>query len=129
MHTTGYTPASRHPDLWKIRLKLTFQSLKSNWALFRENPVGLVGIGIIVFFGLMALMHPILMATVWPSSVYHPVIGYDRDIVVHPSPPTWIPSASTEIIALNRISPFRHILGTDPLGTGCSKPADVQYAI
>jgi peptide/nickel transport system permease protein len=78
--------------------------------------VGLVGIGIIVFFGLLAVLHPVLMATVWPRSIYDPIIGYDRDIVVHPSPPTWIPSASTEIIALQPLSPFRHILGTDPLG-------------
>ena len=116
MSVSSYAPASKHPDLWKIRLKLTLKSLKSNWALYKENPVGLVGIGIIVFFGLLALLHPILMATVWPSNTYHPVIGYDRDIVVHPSPPTWIPGASTEIIALKPLSPFRHLLGTDPLG-------------
>lgn len=116
MTSVGYAPTSKHPELWKIRLELAFKSLKTNWVLFRENPVGLVGIGIIVFFGLMAGLHPVLMVTAWPSSIYHPVIGYDKEIIVHPSPPTWIPGAQTEIVSLNQLPPFRHILGTDPLG-------------
>ena len=49
-------------------------------------------------------------------SMYHPVIGYDREIVVHPSPPTWIPKRQHRNYSLRPISPFRHILGTDPLG-------------
>jgi peptide/nickel transport system permease protein len=102
--------------LWQVRVRLAWKALKGSWALFSENPVGLVGIGLIVFFGLMAILHPILMATVWGKAIYDPIIGYDIDIIVHPSPPTWIPNASTEIVSLGPISPFRHILGTDPLG-------------
>ena len=102
--------------LWRIRLRLIGRSLKSGWVIFKDNPVGLIGIGIIVFFGLMAILQPILIRTVWPPNVYDPLIGYDREIIVHPSPPTWIPNASTEIISMRPLPPFRHILGTDPLG-------------
>ncbi len=90
---TGYTP------LWRVRLSLAWRSLKSNWALFAENPVGLVGLGVIIFFGLLAAAHPILMATVWPESVYDPVTGIDLEAGFHPAPPS-----------------ARHLLGTDPLG-------------
>lgn len=115
MTTTTPTVKMRTP-LWQIRLRLAWKALKGSWTLFRENPIGLLGIGLIVFFGLMALMHPILMATVWNKNIYDPLIGYDADIIVHPSSPTWIPNARQEIVSPNPIPPFRHILGTDPLG-------------
>lgn len=85
--------------LWKIRLRIAWKGLKQNWALFTENKIGLVGLGIILFFGLMALVHPILMHTVWEPNIYDPFIGNDPTILRHPSPP----------------SP-RHLLGTDPVG-------------
>lgn len=115
MIITSETTKPRTP-LWKIRLRLGWQAFKGGWALFRENPIGLLGVGLIIFFGLMAAMHPVLMATVWTKAVYDPLIGYDREIIVHPSSPSWIPNASTAIVSLNPIPPFRHILGTDPLG-------------
>jgi peptide/nickel transport system permease protein len=117
MSTLDYTAITKQRmPLWQVRARLAWKGLKGGWTLFRENPVGLVGIGLIVFFGLMAVLHPILMATVWGKAIYDPIIGHDREIVVHPSPPTWIHNASTEIVSLVPISPFRHILGTDPLG-------------
>jgi peptide/nickel transport system permease protein len=85
--------------LWRIRLNLFLRSLRSSWALFAENPIGLLGLGVIIFFGLFALAHPILMNTVWDPVVYHPVSGFDMEIAFHPSPPS-----------------ARHLLGTDPLG-------------
>jgi len=88
-----YTP------LWRVRLRLFWKALKTNWALFAENPIGLIGLGTIIFFGLFALAHPILMNTVWPQRIYDPISGYDPTISFHPSPP----------------SP-RHLLGTDPTG-------------
>jgi len=90
---TGYVP------LWRVRLSLARKSLRANWALFAENPVGLVGLGVIIFFGLLAAAHPILMATVWPQNVYDPVTGIDLEAGFHPAGP----------------SP-RHLLGTDPFG-------------
>jgi peptide/nickel transport system permease protein len=85
--------------LWRIRLNLFLKSLRSSWALFAENPIGLLGLGVIIFFGLFALAHPILMNTVWDPVVYHPVSGFDMEIAFHPSPPS-----------------ARHLLGNDPLG-------------
>ena len=61
--------------------------------------MGVVGLGIIVFYALLALAHPMLMSSVWEPSVYDPVVGYSYDEVRQPAPP----------------SP-RHLLGTDPLG-------------
>jgi peptide/nickel transport system permease protein len=86
--------------LWKIRLRLAIRSLRRNWALFWESRIGPVGLGIILFFVLLMIAHPILMATVWDPRVYDPVVGFDRALVGrHPAPPSWA-----------------HPLGTDPIG-------------
>lgn len=85
--------------VWQIRLRLLWVSIRKNVALFSENPIGLIGLAIIFFFFLLAIAHPILMATVWDRNVYHPVVGIDQTIPFHPAPP----------------SPT-HLLGTDPLG-------------
>ncbi len=85
--------------LWRVRLSLWTRSLRANWALFAENPIGLVGLGVIVFFGLFAAAHPILINTVWDPVVYNPTAGFDPEIALHPSTPS-----------------ARHLLGTDPLG-------------
>ncbi len=96
--------------LWRVRLGLFAKAARTNWALFTENPIGLLGLGVIIFFGLFALCHPVLIATdkvtfglvdkpIWDPVIYDPVSGFDMEIVSHPSPP----------------SPT-HLLGTDPLG-------------
>jgi peptide/nickel transport system permease protein len=85
--------------LWQVRLRLMWSSLRKNVALFAENPIGLVGIAIILFFFLMMTAHPILMKTVWPAHIYDPVVGIDQSIPLHPAPPS-----------------SAHLLGTDPLG-------------
>jgi peptide/nickel transport system permease protein len=84
---------------WRIRLGLFVKGLKTNWTMFSENPIGLLGMGVIIFFGLLALAHPILMNTVWDPVVYDPVSGLDVGAAPHPSPPS-----------------ARHLLGTDPQG-------------
>jgi peptide/nickel transport system permease protein len=86
-------------QLWRVRLSLFWKNMRSNWAIFSENPVGLIGLTIIAIFGLMAISHPILMATVWDPSIYDPVTGHDFAIDTHPAPPS-----------------ARHLLGTDPIG-------------
>lgn len=86
-------------SLWKARLHLAARSLRQNWSLFLRTRVGVVGLGIIVFYALLALAHPMLMNSVWEPSVYDPVVGYSYDEVRQPAPP----------------SP-KHLLGTDPLG-------------
>lgn len=98
----GPTPGGGAPvdaPLWQIRLALSWRSLKSNLALFAENPIGLIGVIIIVLFASLAILHPILINTVWDPQIYDPVIGYDISIPFHPA----APSAA-------------HLLGTDPLG-------------
>lgn len=85
--------------LWQVRINLFLKTARTNWLLFAQNPIGLLGLGVIVFFGLFALAHPILMGTVWDPVIYHPVSGFDISIPFHPSPPS-----------------AQHLLGTDPLG-------------
>jgi peptide/nickel transport system permease protein len=85
--------------LWRIRLGLFVKGLRANWATFSENPIGWLGLGVILLFGLLALAHPILMNTVWDPVVYDPVSGLDVQAIPHPSPPS-----------------ARHLLGTDPQG-------------
>lgn len=86
-------------SLWKARLQLAARSLRQNWSLFLRTRVGVIGLGIIVFYALLALAHPMLMNSVWEPSIYDPVVGYSYDEVRQPAPP----------------SP-KHLLGTDPLG-------------
>lgn len=63
--------------LWKIRLKLLRRSFGTTWGLFRENRMGVFGLGLIGVFAVMAIIHPILMSTVWEPAIYDPVVGYD----------------------------------------------------
>ncbi len=85
--------------LWKIRLRLAWKGFKQNVALFAENKIGLIGVGIILIFILMALTYPILMRTVWDPRIYDPIIGFDTSQTEQPAPPS-----------------LAHLLGTDPLG-------------
>ena len=74
---SGQVPESiLEEPLWKIRLRLTRRSIARNWKLFVANKIGLIGLGMIGVFALMAISHPILMATVWDPAVYNPVTGY-----------------------------------------------------
>ena len=85
--------------LWKVRLNLARKGLKQNAVLFAENKIGLLGLGIILFFALMAVAYPILIRTVWDPNIYDPIIGYDFSQTEQPAPPS-----------------LAHPLGTDPLG-------------
>lgn len=66
-----------HTPLWRIRLKLLRRSLGITWGLFRENKMGMFGLALIGLFAVMAIIHPILMSTVWDPAIYDPVNGYD----------------------------------------------------
>lgn len=98
---TGHIGEPKNLSFWKrltIRVVLFRRRLKRDWPVFAQNRLALVGVALIVIFGIMAIAHPILMKTVWPNRVYNPVTGYDLQIM-HPS----LPSSS-------------HLLGTDSLG-------------
>jgi peptide/nickel transport system permease protein len=66
-----------HTPMWRIRLRLLRRSLGITWGLFRENKMGLIGLALIGVFAVMAIIHPILMSTVWDPAIYDPVDGYD----------------------------------------------------
>lgn len=103
------------PDspLWIIRLRLSWKKFREGWAMFKQNPIGIIGLVIIVLFFLMVVIYPLLFKfDVWNARIYDPIIGYDFDILIHPSPPTWL---KNDLDPMWQRS-FRHILGTDPLG-------------
>ena len=62
------------------------------------NPSATVGLGLILMFGLAALVHPFLLKTVWPAKIYDPMVGFDF-AMMHPADPS-----------------SAHLLGTDALG-------------
>jgi hypothetical protein len=45
--------------LWQVRMRLLWRSIKTNVALFAENPIGLVGLAIIILFAVLAFIHPV----------------------------------------------------------------------
>ncbi len=127
--------------MWRIRLALWRRSFATTWGLFRENKMGLLGLGLIALFAVMAISHPILMATVWDPKIYDPVSGYDAvmsDFVVvegEPTDPTTEISLERARLELNPtvkvgdavsipLQPAPptlsgehvHVLGTDPQG-------------
>ncbi len=67
--------------------------------LLLRHPLGLLGLVLIAVFGLMALAHPLLMATVWNRAHYDPIVGFDTTQMPHPRLPT-----------------RQHPLGTDNFG-------------
>jgi peptide/nickel transport system permease protein len=69
------------------------------WRLFSQQPFGLLGVVLIVVFGVMAVIHPLLMETVWNRAVYDPIVGFDLAQETNPSPPS-----------------RQHLLGTDNFG-------------
>jgi peptide/nickel transport system permease protein len=83
----------------QIRLKSLGRGARLFWREFSHNRLAVIGVILIVIFGLMALSHPLLMRYRWPSGIYDPLTGFDMSVFPHPSPP----------------GPG-HLLGTDSLG-------------
>jgi peptide/nickel transport system permease protein len=81
------------------RAGLAFRGFKEAWAIFVESRIGIIGLAIILFFGILVVAYPLLMGTVWDRSTYDPITGYAFDQPAQPAPPS-----------------RKHLLGTDPLG-------------
>lgn len=99
MNVGDVPQAEMHEARWRTRLRLAIRNLKRDWSRFASNPIGLIGLGIIVIFGLMAVAHPILMKWVWDPNVYDPQIAraLEFEFIPPADPPSW-----------------KHLLGTDP---------------
>ncbi len=81
------------------KIRLALRGLREAWSIFVESRIGVIGLAVILVFALMAISHPILMATIWDDATYNPVTGYAFDQTEQPASPSWA-----------------HPLGTDPLG-------------
>jgi peptide/nickel transport system permease protein len=97
----GVVPSAQRSRRQRLRTRarLWWQRFRMDWRAFSESPLAVLGVVLIVLFALMAIAHPILLRTVWPSRIYDPVTGYDATIFDHPS----LPGQG-------------HLLGTDTLG-------------
>lgn len=84
---------------WLRHFGHRFRAFRREWLELLGKPIGVIGLAIIAFFGLMALVQPLLMSTIWEEATYDPFMGYDLDIETHPS----LPSS-------------KHLLGTDYQG-------------
>ncbi len=79
------------------KMRLALRGLREGWSIFLESRIGVVGLVVIIIFALMAVSHPILMATVWDDRTYDPVTGYAFDQTEQHcapvvEPPLWVPT-------------------------------------
>ena len=95
---TNFRPLNQQERL-KIWAAVNWRRTREAWAIFSGNRLALFGLIMLSVYILMAILHPILMKTVWPKGVYDPIVGHDMKIFPHPSMP--VPG---------------HPLGTDTLG-------------
>ena len=95
----GSRPVGAPAGIRAAKIRLALRGLRESWSIFVESKIGVIGLAVIVVFALMAISHPILMATIWDETTYDPVTGYAYDQTEQPAPPSW-----------------KHPLGTDPLG-------------
>ena len=66
----------------EARKKIRRAAINKNWSLFKQSRLGIVGLGIVLFFAFLAILQPILFLTgVWNEAVYDPVVGYEPERV------------------------------------------------
>lgn len=130
-------PAGIQEPMWRVRMRLAWRAFRKNWSAFAESRIGLIGLGIITIYALMALAHPILMKTIWDPRIYDPVVGFDAPVVtktIVPDNEVVDPDTQVDLFSARLVNPLLkvgdtiditeqpappskgHLLGTDPLG-------------
>lgn len=111
-----FKPLSSYHLSWhertRQRLKINRRRFRGGWELYRQDPLAILGLAMIMLFGLMTIVYPILRSTIWSATVYDPKIGFDFAVAPHPSPPSWLPLPGNPLHTPN----LSHLLGTDTLG-------------
>ncbi|KAA3645805.1 MAG: ABC transporter permease [Chloroflexi bacterium] len=92
-------PTYTRRQLFQMRLRVALRRFRDAWRIFSSDSLAVLGLILIFMFAIMAVVHPILLNTVWPKSIYDPVLGFDPRVFPNPSPPT-----------------AGHLFGTDALG-------------
>ena len=98
LETISYQPISTSERL-KIAAQGNWRRFRDAWRIYSANKLAVLGLVLLSLYTLLALLHPLLLGSVWPKNIYNPVTGFDMRVFPHPSPP----------------SPA-HLLGTDTLG-------------
>ncbi len=126
---------------WKTRIAQAKQTSAENWQIFRRTKIGVIGLIIILFWALMAIMPTVFFATgFWSRAVYDPVTGIEldpptrtmtmveritdpetqidqRSVLLDNRIPDDLRIGETYEMAIQPAPPdSRHWLGTDPLG-------------
>ncbi len=86
-------------ERFKIGLLSSWRQLRYSWGIYSRNRLAVFGLVLLLVYVFMALIHPVLLRTVWSKTVYDPVVGFDVSLYINPSSPS-----------------LRHLLGTDTLG-------------
>jgi ABC-type dipeptide/oligopeptide/nickel transport system permease subunit len=86
-------------ERYKIWLWNILKRTRENWKVFSQNRLAILGVAFLIVYFLMAIIHPILLKTVWSKTIYDPIVGFDMKVYLNPSPPS-----------------RNHLLGTDTLG-------------
>ena len=92
-------PRFTRRGLVQIRLEILRRRFRDSWHIFSRDFLAVFGLILIIWFAIMAVLHPILLNTVWARAIYDPVTGFDIKVLPNPSPPQ-----------------KGHWLGTDALG-------------
>ena len=55
-------------------------TFKKNYNRFKQSKIGMTGLVIVILFGVLALLQPLLfLSGIWDYKTYDPVVGYDAE--------------------------------------------------
>src|SRR5262245_35796074 len=77
------SPAGRRTKWTHIR-----KTWSTNWRIFADGRIGVLGLVLLAAVGALALAQPALLATRWDPQIYDPISGFTRG-TAFPAPPTW----------------------------------------